>query len=223
MMQFKKVVLASGSQFKKKIFQNFADKNNLDVDFSIMPSSLGDDDERAIVNDIIKGVKVISLDLAKKATSTLAYNKALDVFSKLDNPSNTMVVGADSAILLGNVILDKYKSEEEAVETLYRLCNSEHYVLTGMSFVSNDVRVFETDVTVISPIGASIEYCEEWVSKIGKDKVLSICGYTMTPDLQQIMGINDNNYNSVIGLSTVMIKDHLLAVKPVNKALSVKF
>ncbi len=60
----------------------------------------------------------------------LARGKALSV----STPETTLpVLGADTIVLLGDSILGKPRTTEEAVETLLALNNREHTVITGVA------------------------------------------------------------------------------------------
>lgn len=213
-MTIEKIILASGSKHKKKLFKECLDNLGADIVFDIMSSSLGDEDERAIVDDMLRGVDNISLDLADEITSTLALAKAQDVFKKLGSPRDTLVVGADSTILFDDRILDKYKSVAEARETLNDLCNTHHHILTGMAFVSAENETAYTETINVNPKGASADYVDGWLEEVGEDMVLSVCGYAVARGgLQQVLDLEDSDINTIIGLSTDMIKNYLASIE----------
>lgn len=107
------IILASGSPRRKEILEN------TNLQFSVITSDI---DERIFENE-----EPIQLVLR------LAFEKCMSVAQ--NNPSD-LVIGADTIVVLDNEILGKPKNEEEAFNTLSKLSNREHQVITGMSIVN---------------------------------------------------------------------------------------
>lgn len=107
------IILASGSPRRKEILEN------TNLKFSVITSDI---DERIFENE-----EPIQLVLR------LAFEKCMSVAQ--NNPSD-LVIGADTIVVLDNEILGKPKNEEEAFNTLSKLSNREHQVITGMSIVN---------------------------------------------------------------------------------------
>lgn len=80
----------------------------------------------------------------------LAFQKAKDVFSKVDGSKNPFVIGADTIVVIDNKILGKPTSKEKAGDMLLKLSNRTHQVLTGVAFIwdQNEFTFYEcTEVT----------------------------------------------------------------------------
>ena len=107
------IILASGSPRRKEILEN------TNLKFSVITSDI---DEIIFENE-----EPIQLVLR------LAFEKCMSVAQ--NNPSD-LVIGADTIVVLDNEILGKPKNEEEAFNTLSKLSNREHQVITGMSIVN---------------------------------------------------------------------------------------
>lgn len=107
------IILASESPRRKEILEN------TNLKFSVITSDI---DERIFENE-----EPIQLVLR------LAFEKCMSVAQ--NNPSD-LVIGADTIVVLDNEILGKPKNEEEAFNTLSKLSNREHQVITGMSIVN---------------------------------------------------------------------------------------
>ena len=77
-----------------------------------------------------------------------AEGKANAVLALSD--SDSVVIGSDTAVVLGDRILGKPKSREEAVEMLLLLSNKTHRVLTGVCVVSKDKTVSFAEETLVT-------------------------------------------------------------------------
>jgi septum formation protein len=69
----------------------------------------------------------------ERVAEELAYNKAMDVASKIHQPA--IVIGADTIVVKGE-ILGKPKDKEEACRMLYKLQGQTHQVITGLALVN---------------------------------------------------------------------------------------
>lgn len=112
-----KIVLASGSPRRKEILEN------MNLKFDIIKSEI---EETTIENESPK-------DLVKR----LSYEKAYDIASKnLDS----IVIGADTVVVLDNNVLGKPKDEDEAFNMLKQMSGREHDVITGVSILCLDLK-----------------------------------------------------------------------------------
>ena len=112
-----KIVLASGSPRRKEILEN------MNLKFDIIKSEI---EETTIENESPK-------DLVKR----LSYEKAYDIASKnLDS----IVIGADTVVVLDNNVLGKPKDEDEAFNMLKQMSGKEHAVITGVSILCLDLK-----------------------------------------------------------------------------------
>ena len=109
----KKIILASGSPRRKEIFKT------LNIDFEILPSSYNE----VMEDDLFSYDKI----------ENLAYNKALAVANKIKEES--LVVGADTVVVLDNKILGKPKNREDAFFMLKHLSGKEHFVVTAICVI----------------------------------------------------------------------------------------
>lgn len=111
------LILASQSPRRKELL------NYLGVNFKTNPSSVEE--------------KTNELD-PKKIVEDLAYQKAHDVFNKLNTNENNFVIGSDTIVYMDNTVLGKPKDDEDARRTLKQLSGNEHYVLTGVCFYTQE-------------------------------------------------------------------------------------
>jgi septum formation protein len=121
------VILASGSPRRKKLLEQIGLK------FEVIPSHIDEDD-------------ITEQDPAKFVME-LASRKAKHVASfKPDK----IVIGSDTTVYLGDVLLNKPANEHDAYVMLTQLSGKTHQVYTGVSLVHYDKSVnfyVKTDVT----------------------------------------------------------------------------
>lgn len=109
-----KLILASNSPRRKKIL------TDLGLDFEVVPSNY----EEKLESD------VFSYD----AIEDLATQKCLDVVRRSDKDS--LVLAADTVVVLHNKILGKPHSREEAFEMLKSLSGATHSVVTSICAIN---------------------------------------------------------------------------------------
>ena len=112
-------------------------------DFTI---KLADIDERALETDL-ETRNVPALEVSEE----LASAKAHAVFETLDEDSraSSIVIGADTSVILDDEIYGKPESEEDAKRMLTNLSGRKHVVATGVSLVFEDGEKRFTDVSLV--------------------------------------------------------------------------
>ena len=112
-------------------------------DFTI---KLADIDERALETDLeTRNVPAIEV------SEELASAKAYAVFEMLDQDSraSSVVIGADTSVILDDVIYGKPESKEDAKRMLTNLSGRKHVVATGVSLVFEGGEKRFTDVSLV--------------------------------------------------------------------------
>jgi len=112
-------------------------------DFTI---KLADIDERALETDLeTRNVPAIEV------SEELASAKAHAVFEMLDHDSraSSVVIGADTSVILDDVIYGKPESKEDAKRMLTNLSGRKHVVATGVSLVFEGGEKRFTDVSLV--------------------------------------------------------------------------
>lgn len=112
-------------------------------DFTI---KLADIDERALETDLeSRNVP------AGEVSEELASAKAHAVFDTLDenSRSSSVVIGADTSVILDNEIYGKPESQEDAKRMLTNLSGRKHVVATGVSLVYEGGEKRFTDVSLV--------------------------------------------------------------------------
>jgi septum formation protein len=112
-------------------------------DFTI---KLADIDERALETDLeTRNVPAIEV------SEELASAKAHAVFEMLDQDSraSSVVIGADTSVILDDVIYGKPESKDDAKKMLTNLSGRKHVVATGVSLVFEGGEKRFTDVSLV--------------------------------------------------------------------------
>jgi len=136
----------------------------------------------------------------------LAQNKAKAI--ALKNP-DALVLGADTIVVIDDLILGKPKNKKQAGEMLERLSDREHKVLTGFTIAQDAACVYKTKVVQsgvrfkkISP--AELEWyvnCEEPYDKAG--------GYAAQGRGASFIRSIRGSYTNVIGLPLCEVLEEL--------------
>ena len=88
---------------------------------------------------------------ALKVSEHLAEIKAKAVFDSLseEEKENAIVIGADTSVILDDVIYGKPEDRDDAVRMLSSMSGKEHVVATGVAlFAGSDKRVFTEETRV---------------------------------------------------------------------------
>ena len=123
------IILASKSPRRREILENTK------VRFSI---------EESQIDEVIK-----LNELPKETVMRLAYEKALDVANR---NRNSLVIGADTIVVINDTILGKPKDDIEAFSMLKLLSGKTHYVITGFALInlSLDKKIIDCQVSQVT-------------------------------------------------------------------------
>lgn len=169
------IVLASSSPRRKDIL----DKSNLEYKI------------------ITKDIEEIFPDegLVWEKISKVAYDKAKAVF---DFNCNDIVIGADTAVVIGDEILGKPIDDNHALEMLLKLNNKKHSVITGVAILSKEKEIVFYEESIVTFKNNSIVELNEYIKTkepVGKAGSYAIQGIgeklvdSFTGDLENIIGL----------------------------------
>ena len=108
-----KMILASSSPRRKEILEN------ANVKFDIIKSEI---DEVILDNE-----------LPSQVVMRLAFEKCIDIAVK---HRESLVIGADTVVVLDDIILGKPKDIDEAIAMITQLSGKTHQVITGISLIN---------------------------------------------------------------------------------------
>ena len=113
-----RIILASGSPRRKELLSKIVKK------YEVIPSNF---DEEELKNNIKDPEKLVE---------KLSYEKAKDVFRKINNTGDEFVIiAADTIVYFNEKVLGKPKDEDDAFKMLNMLQGKDNYVYTGMTVI----------------------------------------------------------------------------------------
>ena len=113
-----KIILASASPRRKELLSKII------KEYEIIPSNF---DEEELKNNIKDPEKLVE---------KLSYEKAKDVFRKINNTGDEFVIiAADTIVYFNEKVLGKPKDEDDAFKMLNMLQGKDNYVYTGMTVI----------------------------------------------------------------------------------------
>lgn len=139
----KKIVLASGSPRRKTLLEW------AEVSFEVIVKSTNE---------------TYPADLAiEEVPVHIARQKALGVAADLSN--NTIVIAADTIVVLGDEIIGKPTSRENAIEILSKLAGQTHRVITGVVLMEGAFEKSFSDITTVHFHELTVEQITFYVDK----------------------------------------------------------
>lgn len=180
------IILASKSPRRREILENTK------VRFSIKESQ---------IDEIIK-----ANESPKETVMRLAYEKALDVASY---NRDSLVIGADTIVVINDKILGKPKNEEDAYNMIKLLSGKTHYVITGFALInlSLNKKVIDCEVSQVTFKELSEECIKDYINtkeSLDKAGAYGIQGYggLLVKNIQ-------GDYFNIVGLPISKISDCL--------------
>ena len=184
-------ILASSSPRRKQLLLTIISN------FDIIPSDIDENN--------LKKLEPNPQKLAEK----LSYEKAYSIFTdKYKENNEYTVIGSDTLVSFGNIILGKPKDRDDAIRILKLLQGNSHDIYTGTTVIIKKEHsiIFETRVNKSTVYFKNMSYYD-------------ICSYVDTKEPMDkagayaVQGIGkvylkgyDGDYNSIVGLDTHMIK-----------------
>ncbi len=176
-------ILASASPRRRELL------GGLGIDFEVCPSDTPEKiDPSASFSEVCKN---------------LARIKAEDIFNK-QGDEDIAVLGADTIVVLNNMILGKPKDKEEAFKMLSSLSGRSHFVYTGSCLIVK--KDGEVKKTVLS------DKTEVFMAPMTEDEIRSYIETGEPMDKAGAYGIQgigarfieriNGNYQTVVGLNT---------------------
>jgi len=194
---FRKIILASKSEVRKKILEENG------ISCVVQPSNI---DEDSIKNSFIK--KGISPEIISKNLAELKANK----ISKKKNEE--LVLGADSIIDLNDTIISKPSNRNEALEILKKLNGKKHYLISSVCISKNGSMVWNyTDKAGLTMKQMSDEELKSYLSKI-KDEILYAYNvYQIEGEGISLFSKIEGDKDTIMGLPIKQIKKYLIKLK----------
>ncbi|MFH1386332.1 MAG: Maf family protein [bacterium] len=180
------IILASASPRRKELLKRLVDN------FTVIPSSVDE--------------KLITAPTPEELAEKTALAKANDVAK---NEKDAIVIGADTIVILGDIILGKPKDNDEAYLMLKSLSGTTHKVVTGLAVI--DTKTGKTQSTyVVSQVkmkNVSDQAIKDYISTGSPlDKA---GGYGVQEIEDAFMAKIDGDLDNVVGLPVKTLKEML--------------
>lgn len=192
--QNKKILLASQSPRRHALIKK------LNVDFDTVNPTF----EEKLESNIYTDEKIKSLSL-QKALSVLENNG-----TDKSPLKNSLIISADTVVVLDNTILGKPKDEQNAYEMLSSLSGKKHFVVTAITILDTDTKNIFSDIvkTYVTFCDLSEELIKNYIKeKKPLDKAGSYGIQEMGPEF---IAKVDGDLENVIGLPTKALKELLI-------------
>ena len=154
-----RIILASQSPRRKELLSLIVD------DFEVITADV---DERSIEEEVLKKHDDMT-EAGKEMAVLLGKTKAKAVFEELEAKDGVIVIGADTCVVTKDEILGKPEDREDAVRMLRKLSGAPHYVITGVSLVSEEktVSFYEESEVIFNDMD---DYQEELIKEYADTK-----------------------------------------------------
>ena len=180
------LILASNSPRRKELLEKHG------FTFKVISSEY---EEKEFSNDPVKTAK------------TFSYNKAKDVFDRLEDKGEKVVLGADTVVYYKGKILGKPKSKEQAYNMLKTLSANAHVVITAYAIISEKKQIVKSVKTKVLFNQLSNEQIKTYLDSnlyVGKAGSYGIQdGYNLVKKYK-------GSLNNVIGLPVERLKKRLI-------------
>ena len=180
----KKIVLASSSPRRQGLLRKIT------CVFETIPSPYEEDHTKT--------------DFSYEFVESLAVNKALAVIPLVNEPS--IIIGADTVVVLDNKILGKPKNAEDAVCTLQKLSGRTHHVVTGISVINTQTHKIQqaSSTSKVTFEQLSDEQIQYYVNKFKPLDKAGAYGIQEMPDgyIKSFTG----NLDNIIGLDVKLLE-----------------
>ncbi len=181
-----KLILASNSPRRKDLL------NKLGYKFDI------------IVSDYEENF--FSLDPILTAT-TFALGKAKDVFNRLEEKDEFVVLGADTVVYCNGEILGKPKDDDDAFNMIKKLSKKSHQVITGFCLVATNEIITDYVTSNVTFNHLTDQEIHAYVkSGLYRGKA---GGYGIQDKEFSLVNFYSGSLNNIVGLPTEKIKTYL--------------
>ena len=181
----KELVLASESPRRRELL------GGLGVPFSVIPSKICE--------------SKIASDDPGRLVEELARHKAEAVAAELPSSQESLVIGADTIVVLNGIVLGKPKDEADAVTMLQRLSGCWHQVFTGIAVTQSvsGCSLYSHEVTAVKFRSLSAEEIAAYVAT--KEPLDKAGAYGIQGKGALLVERIDGCYFNVVGLPLVKL------------------
>ncbi len=188
-----KIILASKSEVRKRILDNYKIKSEVIVSHV--------DEDQIKESLLVEGANPLNI------SKNLAELKSIRVSVK--NPDR-LVLGADSVISLNNKLINKPKSRQEALEILKELNNSKHYLISSVCISKNGSMIWNySDQSELKMKKFTEEDLANYLKKIKTETLLAYGVYQVEADGLSLFEYIKGDQDSIMGLPIKQIINYI--------------
>ena len=192
-----KIILASKSGVRKKILQNYK------IDCEVVVSNVDEDEVKSSL--LSEGADPLSI------SKNLAEIKSVKVSNKFPD---RLVLGADSVISLNNELINKPKSREEALQSLKKLNNSKHFLISSVCISKNGAMMWNhTDTSELKMKNLSENHLLNYLAKIKTETLCAYGVYQVEAEGLELFDYIKGDINSIMGLPINEIINYIKQIK----------
>lgn len=187
------IILASASPRRKEILEN------TNLKFHIIKSDIEE--------------RILKEESPEQVAMRLSFEKCMNIAS---NHESSLVIGADTIVVLDDMILGKPKDKDEAYFMLKKLSNRVHQVITGISLINleGNKKIIDYVVSNVKFKDLSEEDIKDYIQtneSLDKAGAYGIQGYGALL-VEEIKG----DYFNIVGLPISKISDLLKEYFSIN-------
>ena len=192
-----KIILASKSEVREKIFKNNG------INCEVMPANV---DEDQVKKSLLK--EGASPELISKNLAELKANKISE------KKPDKLVLGADSVIDLNGELISKPTNRDEAFDILKKLNGQKHQLISSVCISKNGSMIWNsTDAATLTMKQLNSDEIKSYLEKI-RDKELYAYGvYQIEADGRSLFSKIEGNEDTIMGLPVKQIKEYLSKLK----------
>lgn len=194
----KRIILGSASPRRRELLAQIG------VEFEVRVSDKEEKYKSTIPEEIVKELSLMKAEnVALDLLENVAAERDPDTEEPVGRIKDTVIIGADTIVVLDDEILGKPVDEEDAVRILGRLQGREHWVYTGVAFLDFGP---DGEKNVINyPVGTKV-----YVNAMTEDEIRAYVATKDPLDKAGAYGIQgrfaayidriDGDYYNVVGL-----------------------
>jgi|TARA_B100001093_G_C26503255_1_gene874246 septum formation protein len=192
-----KIILASKSGVRKKILLNHK------VDHEVIPSNVDEDQAKESLKEAGASPLLVSKNLAEI--------KSIKVSVKFPD---RLVLGADSVVALGDDLINKPSSREEALKILQKLNGKTHDLISSVCISKNASMIWNhTDVSELKMKEHTDEQLINYLKKIETETLLAYGVYQVEADGWNLFDNIKGDKESIMGLPIKQIINYISTYK----------
>ena len=189
----KNIILASGSEIRKKILENNG------IKCEVIPSKINEDQIKKSLLERSTTPELISKNLAELKANKISEKK-----------HGELVLGADSVIDLNGELISKPANREEAFKALLKLNGQKHQLISSVCISKNASMIWNfTDASILTMKQLNQNEIKSYITKI-EDKELYAYGvYQIEAEGRSLFSKIEGDEDSIMGLPIKQIKEYL--------------